>query len=312
MVGRTPPGRIRGRRTPRRSQPRAGRSQDGLPQWTEGVRRPASVRLPTCSPTERGTWSAHRDGLSGSIPAQRRPPPRAEVGLAAERVHPGHLPTLARRASRRRLGRCGRSLAVRRHRQGGAHRRLTQPAPPPALRLADPVRAPPITAETLAAGGEERAQAPPEQCDGIARPQPVTGARGRVFPPHGPPPVLARQQATRRARDARGRARETAAPAQGHRQAAAPTPPRLWPGGGAGTAAPVLAQCGGGRAPPPAGRLPCLSASAGAGTDDGPPPQDTDREEAGRSTGSPRGPLGCEPPPGTTPWRGGGLSGVGF
>ena len=96
--------------TPRRGQPSAGRSEDGTPRWTEGIRRPVPVRSPTCSPTERGMWSAHRAVLLGSIPARRLHPPREEVGLEVEGLHPGHSPTLARRTHRRRLVRRWRSL----------------------------------------------------------------------------------------------------------------------------------------------------------------------------------------------------------
>ena len=154
---RTPPGSMRGRRTPRGSPPSPGRSEDSTPRWTESVRRPAQVRPPTCSPPERGLWLAHRPAhravLLGSIPARRLHPPGAEVGLAAEGFHPGHAPALAHRTHRRRLVRCWRSLGVRRHRQCGAHRLLKQHSTPPELRLADTVREQPIMAETLEAGG---------------------------------------------------------------------------------------------------------------------------------------------------------------
>src|SRR5262249_19054704 len=98
MARRTLQGGMQGRLTPRGGQPSTGRSEESTTRRTEGVRRPVQVRLPTCSPTERGTWSAHCDVLSGSIPARRLHPPREEVGLAVEGFHPEHPPTLARRA----------------------------------------------------------------------------------------------------------------------------------------------------------------------------------------------------------------------
>ena len=139
---RTRPGGRRGWCTPRVSPPRPGRSEDSPPTWTESVRRPAQVRPPTCLPSERGMWLAHRPThhavLLGSIPARRLHPLGEEVGLAAAGFHPGHPPTLAHRTHRHRLVRRWKRLGVRRHWPCGAFRLLKQYAAQPELRLAAP------------------------------------------------------------------------------------------------------------------------------------------------------------------------------
>ena len=61
--------------------------------------------------------------------------------------------------------------------------------------------------ETLQASGQDMKQEAPEALDGIEGHEPLTVAMGRVFPPQGHPPVLARQQAPMRDRYAMRRAR---------------------------------------------------------------------------------------------------------
>src|SRR4029453_15467412 len=154
---------MRGRLTPRRSQPSAGRREDDTPKCTEGVRRPAQGSPPTCLPPERGLWSAHRAVLLGSIPARRLHPPSEELGLEAQSLHPAHPPVLTRGTHRRRLVGCWSRCGVRRHRGGGGHRLLEQPSAPPELRLAAPVREQPIMTETLETGGQDMEQEPPDE-----------------------------------------------------------------------------------------------------------------------------------------------------
>jgi hypothetical protein len=150
----------------------------------------------------------HHAVLFGSILARRLHPPVAKVGLAAESFHPGHPPTLARRTPRRWLVRRWRRLGVRRHRPCGAFRLLKQSAAQLARRLAAPVREQPIMAETLETRGQDMAQEPPDELDGIADHQSVTVPMGIVFPPNGPPPILQGHQTPMRDRHAMRIARE--------------------------------------------------------------------------------------------------------
>jgi len=183
------------RRTPRWSQPSAGRREDGTPRGTEGVRRPAQVHSPTCSPTERSRRSAHRARLLGGIPARRLHPSGEEVGLAAQGLHPAPPPALTRGTHRRRLVGCWSRYDVRRHRGWGAPWLLEPHAAPRELRLAAPVREQAILAEALEAGGQEMKQEAPEECNGLKGHEPLPVAMGRVFPPQGHPPLLQGQQA---------------------------------------------------------------------------------------------------------------------
>src|SRR5262249_12949361 len=114
---------------------------------------PAQGSSPTCLPPEKGLWSPHRAVLLGSIPAWLLHPPREGLGLAAQGLPPAHPPALTRGTHRRRLVGCWSRCGVRGHRRCGVHRLLEQPSAPLELRLADPVREPPIMAETLEAGG---------------------------------------------------------------------------------------------------------------------------------------------------------------
>ena len=209
---RTLPRGRRGWLTPRGSPPRPGSSEDGTSTWTESVRRPAPVRPPTCSPSERGMWLTHRPAhhavLLGSIPARRLHPLGEEGRLAAEGFHPGHSPTLAHRTHRPRLVRRWRRLGGRRHWPCGASRLLKQYAAQPELRLAAPVREQPIMAETLEAGGQDMKQEPSNELDGIKRHQALAIPMGIVFPSKGHPSILQGHQTTIGDRHAMGIARE--------------------------------------------------------------------------------------------------------
>lgn len=136
-------------------------------------------------------------------------------------------------------------------------------------------------------------QEPPDKFDGIERPQPVTVAMGRVFPPQGHPTVLERQQATMRDRSAMGiaceilqhRPRATNRRLRIHHPCCGPEgaqellPPRRR---SEGVAVPLQRQG--------ACRV-CLTEQSQEQTT-AHPTQDTHREEEGRSTGSPLGPIG--------------------
>jgi len=81
---------------------------------------------------------------------------------------------------------------VRRHRRCGAHRLLEQLSALLELRLAAPIREPPIMAETLEAGGQDREPEAPDEFDGIKGHEPLPVAMGLIFPPTGHPPVRQR------------------------------------------------------------------------------------------------------------------------
>ena len=238
-------------------------------------------------------WSAHRAVLLGSIPARRLHPPREEVGLEVEGLHPGHSPTLARRTHRRRLVRRWRSLGVRRHWQCGAHRRLKQHTAQPELRLADPVREQPIMAKALEASGQDMEQEPPDELDSIEGHQPLTVAMGVVLPSKGHPPLLQGQQAPIRDRHAMRITRQIL-------QHLSRTTP-----GWLGIHHPLRGPEGGQELLPPRGMregvtLPlqrqgtcrvCLTEQGEEQTTEH-PTQDTDREEECWPTGYPLGPIG--------------------
>jgi hypothetical protein len=238
-------------------------------------------------------WSAHRAVLLGSIPARRLHPSGEEFGLEAQGLHPAHPPALTRGTHRRRLVGCWSRCGVRRHRRCGAHRLLEQHPAPLELRLAAPVREQPIMTETLEAGGQDMEQEAPDELDGIEGHEPVTVAMGIVFPPKGHPTVLERQQATIRDRYAMGIAREilqhwpraTNRRLRIHHPFCGPKgiqellPPRVL---SEGVASPLQRQS--------ACRVRLLEPGQEQTTEH--PTQDTDREEEGRSTGSPLGPIG--------------------